>query len=193
MATITSHPITVAGNGPSAVQLVSPDDTVGYQSYCPADAGRVATRGDALRGDILQINTPTCHRLTGVMDLELIRKQTYLTVEQDRRLKEQAEQYHTTEAEILRRALPICRSRSFLCRCLLTACRRNTTRYRRHLRLRSSPLLIWGSGVACECLSAMETRTLTPCPLSRGAGEGNAPWTDAAMGASPRACWAIRL
>jgi hypothetical protein len=37
--------------------------------------------------------------------MELVRKQTYLTAEQDRRLKELAERYHTTEAELLRRAL----------------------------------------------------------------------------------------
>jgi predicted transcriptional regulator len=37
--------------------------------------------------------------------MELVRKQTYLTAEQDRRLKELAERHHTTEAEILRRAL----------------------------------------------------------------------------------------
>jgi hypothetical protein len=37
--------------------------------------------------------------------MEMIRKQTYVTAEQDRRLKEMADQYHTTEAEILRRAL----------------------------------------------------------------------------------------
>jgi hypothetical protein len=37
--------------------------------------------------------------------MEMVRKQTYLTAEQDRRLKEMADRYHTTEAEILRRAL----------------------------------------------------------------------------------------
>ena len=37
--------------------------------------------------------------------MEMVRKQTYLTAEQDRRLKEMAEKYHTTEAEIVRRAL----------------------------------------------------------------------------------------
>jgi hypothetical protein len=37
--------------------------------------------------------------------MELVRKQTYLTAEQDRRLKELAERYQTTEAELLRRAL----------------------------------------------------------------------------------------
>ena len=37
--------------------------------------------------------------------MELVRKQTYLTAEQDRRLKELAEQDHVTEAEVLRRAL----------------------------------------------------------------------------------------
>ena len=36
--------------------------------------------------------------------MEMVRKQTYLTAEQDRRLKVMAEQCHTTEAEILRRA-----------------------------------------------------------------------------------------
>lgn len=37
--------------------------------------------------------------------MDLIRKQTYITVEQDRSVKELAEQYRTTEAEIVRRAL----------------------------------------------------------------------------------------
>lgn len=37
--------------------------------------------------------------------MDLIRKQTYITVEQDRRLKQLAERYGTTEADILRRAL----------------------------------------------------------------------------------------
>lgn len=37
--------------------------------------------------------------------MELIRKQTYITPEQDRAMKRLAEQYHVTEAEIVRRAL----------------------------------------------------------------------------------------
>ncbi|MGI8826810.1 MAG: hypothetical protein ACR2JC_14395 [Chloroflexota bacterium] len=37
--------------------------------------------------------------------MDMIRKQTYITVEQDRRLKEAAGRYQTTEAEVLRRAL----------------------------------------------------------------------------------------
>jgi len=37
--------------------------------------------------------------------MDLVRKQTYITAEQDRRLKESAERYHVTEAEVLRRAL----------------------------------------------------------------------------------------
>lgn len=37
--------------------------------------------------------------------MELVRKQTYITAEQDRRLKEAAGRYGTTEAEVLRRAL----------------------------------------------------------------------------------------
>lgn len=37
--------------------------------------------------------------------MELVRKQTYITADQDRRLKEWAERYHVTEAEVLRRAL----------------------------------------------------------------------------------------
>ena len=37
--------------------------------------------------------------------MELIRKQTYITLEQDRAVKRLAARYHTTEAEILRRAL----------------------------------------------------------------------------------------
>lgn len=36
---------------------------------------------------------------------ELVRKQTYITSEQDRCLKEFAERYHTSEADLLRRAL----------------------------------------------------------------------------------------
>ena len=37
--------------------------------------------------------------------MELIRKQTYITPEQDRALKRLAQRYGTTEAEIVRRAL----------------------------------------------------------------------------------------
>ena len=37
--------------------------------------------------------------------VELVRKQTYITAEQDRAVKRLAERHHTTEAEILRRAL----------------------------------------------------------------------------------------
>jgi hypothetical protein len=37
--------------------------------------------------------------------MELIRKQTYITREQDVAVKTLAQRYHTTEAEILRRAL----------------------------------------------------------------------------------------
>ena len=37
--------------------------------------------------------------------VELVRKQTYITAEQDRAVKRLAKRYHTTEAEILRRAL----------------------------------------------------------------------------------------
>jgi hypothetical protein len=37
--------------------------------------------------------------------VELVRKQTYITPEQDRAVKRLAERHHTTEAEILRRAL----------------------------------------------------------------------------------------
>lgn len=37
--------------------------------------------------------------------MQLVRKQTYITPEQDRRLKQSAQQHGTTEAEILRRAL----------------------------------------------------------------------------------------
>jgi len=35
----------------------------------------------------------------------MVRKQTYLTEEQDRQLKALAQRHHTTQAEILRRAL----------------------------------------------------------------------------------------
>jgi hypothetical protein len=42
-------------------------------------------------------------RRMGIVDL--VRKQTYITAEQDRAVKRLAEQHHTTEAEILRRAL----------------------------------------------------------------------------------------
>jgi hypothetical protein len=37
--------------------------------------------------------------------VDLVRKQTYITPEQDRAVKRLAERHHTTEAEILRRAL----------------------------------------------------------------------------------------
>lgn len=37
--------------------------------------------------------------------MQMVRKQTYLTRDQDRRLKASAHREHTTEAEILRRAL----------------------------------------------------------------------------------------
>ncbi len=37
--------------------------------------------------------------------MQLVRKQTYITSAQDRAVKRLAERYHTTEAEILRRAL----------------------------------------------------------------------------------------
>lgn len=37
--------------------------------------------------------------------MDLVRKQTYITPEQDRAVKRLAERHHTTEAEILRRAL----------------------------------------------------------------------------------------
>jgi hypothetical protein len=39
--------------------------------------------------------------------MELVRKQTYITREQDRKLKVVAQQYRATEAEILRRALDL--------------------------------------------------------------------------------------
>jgi hypothetical protein len=42
-------------------------------------------------------------RRMGIVDL--VRKQTYITPEQDRAVKRLAERHHTTEAEILRRAL----------------------------------------------------------------------------------------
>jgi len=37
--------------------------------------------------------------------MELVRKQTYITPEQDRAVKRLAARYHTTEVEIVRRAL----------------------------------------------------------------------------------------
>lgn len=37
--------------------------------------------------------------------MELVRKQTYITAEQDRALKRLANRHHTTEAELIRRAL----------------------------------------------------------------------------------------
>ncbi len=37
--------------------------------------------------------------------MEMVRKQTYITPEQDRAVKRLAKRYHTTEAEIVRRAL----------------------------------------------------------------------------------------
>jgi hypothetical protein len=37
--------------------------------------------------------------------VDLVRKQTYITAEQDQRLKQLAERYHTTEAAILRLSL----------------------------------------------------------------------------------------
>ena len=37
--------------------------------------------------------------------MELVRKQTYITPEQDRAIKRLAKRYRTTEAEIMRRAL----------------------------------------------------------------------------------------
>jgi hypothetical protein len=40
-----------------------------------------------------------------VCDVDTVRKQTYITPEQDRRLKEMAAANRTTEADILRRAL----------------------------------------------------------------------------------------
>lgn len=45
------------------------------------------------------------HNIMEATMVELVRKQTYITLEQDRAVKRLAERYGTTEAEIIRRAL----------------------------------------------------------------------------------------
>jgi hypothetical protein len=42
-----------------------------------------------------------------VINMELVRKQTYITVSQDRAIKRLAQQQNTTEAEILRKAVDL--------------------------------------------------------------------------------------
>ena len=45
--------------------------------------------------------------IMGVLNMELVRKQTYITVSQDRAVKRLAQQKGVTEAEILRKALDL--------------------------------------------------------------------------------------
>ena len=45
------------------------------------------------------------YNIAGATIMDFVRKQTYITPAQDQAVKQQAARYHTTEAEIVRRAL----------------------------------------------------------------------------------------